>query len=322
MRRIGFELTDRCNLACTHCLRSINHDRANVNTAVVRAALLEAANLGFEETVFTGGEPTLHPDFISLAEDALLAGLQLTVVTNGQRPEPLWEVYRQVESVKGFTVALSLEGADEATFNLVRGKHAYRRFMQTVLGLQARQINVRFSATIGPWNREQLGPILTLAHDLSVDGVSLAAYQPTMRDKGIMDTDDYADLVQAMEAAARSARVPVILSYEPLTDRATHQCSTLSLEDLNVNHLGQLTFCCQLSSLYQSPNPDAIVVGELKSLDVAGAVAAQLRSVATFLEKKLHAWREGPPQESDRHPCSYCLRVFGQHTEGRIQHAA
>ena len=322
MRRIGFELTDRCNLACTHCLRSINHDRGNIDTAVVRSALFEAAGLGFEEVVFTGGEPTLHPDFISLAEDALQAGLYLTVVTNGQRPEPIWEVYRQSEHLDRMTVALSLEGADESTFNLIRGKRAYRRFMQTVLGLQARQLNIRFSATIGPWNQDQIRPILRLAHDLSVDSVSLAAYQPTMRDDDLMDIDEYAALIQELETSAKTSAVPVILSYEPITDRATHRCSTLSLEDLNVNHRGQLTFCCQLSTLYQSPDPDAIVVGDLQELDVPGAVAAQLRAVAAFLQQKLEAWDEGPPRESDRHPCAYCLRVFGQHAEGSIQHAA
>ncbi len=313
MRRIGIELTDRCNLTCTHCLRTINHDRSNIDSELALATLRDAAAIGIEEIVFTGGEPTLHPDFIVLADEALSLGMQLTVVTNGQRPEPIWELYHQTESVERLTVALSLEGADEASFNLVRGRNAWRRFMQTVLGLQARQMNLRFSATIGPWNREQIAPILQLAHDLAVDSVSLAAYQPTMRDASLLPVEEYQELTAEMERMARRSRLPVTLSYEPITDRATHRCSTLGLEDLNINHRGEVTFCCQLSTLYRSPNPRGVVVGQLARMGLSGAISAQIRRVADFTEEKLRAWKNGAPVDTDRHPCSYCLRVFGQH---------
>jgi MoaA/NifB/PqqE/SkfB family radical SAM enzyme len=322
MRRLGIELTDRCNLACTHCLREINHDRSNIPAATVRATLREAARMGFMEVVFTGGEPTLHPDFVALGVEAMALDLRLTVVTNGIAPEPLWRLIEAQPGQGGLFVSMSIEGGNEASFTLVRGRHAYRRFMQTLLGLQARNVPVGFSCTIGAWNVDELASILDLAANLGVRGVSVAAYQPTARDVGEIDMPEYAQLIDGIEAALTMARVPVIRSFEPLTSRATHQCSTLALEDLNINHLGQVTFCCQLSSLHRSPNRDAVVVGNLAQLGLARAVGAQIQRVGAFMTEKLEAWSEGPPMQSDRQPCFYCLRSFGQRSAKDIRHAA
>jgi MoaA/NifB/PqqE/SkfB family radical SAM enzyme len=323
MHRLGIELTDRCNLACRHCLREINHDRGNFNTELLLRTLFEASKLGIREIVFTGGEPTLHPDFALLARHAVEQKLTVTVISNGQRPEPLWEAL-QSESVKrNLTVALSIEAADEEAFEAIRGKRTYRRLMNTVLGLKARNARSRFSVTIGPWNRGQWVPLLSLAARLGIDAVSVATYQPTAHDLETPGTiDEVRALQNEIESAAAMSLVPVILSYEPVTGNAGHLCSTLALQDLNLNHKGEFTFCCQLSTLYQSPNPDAVVVAGLAEAGLSGGIDAQAKAVAAFLRTKLTAWKEGPPVASDAHPCSYCLRTFGQATQRRTRDAA
>jgi hypothetical protein len=178
--------------------------------------------------------------------------------------------------------------------------------------LKVRGVRTAFNVTIGPWNRRQWPHILSIAAQLGVDGVSVASYQPTQHDlPGYDGIRDLRELHAEIEAAALSSVVPVTLSYEPVTERPLHLCSTLSLNDLNVNHRGEVTFCCQLSTLYHSPRPEAVVVAKLED-GVGPAVAAQARNVAGFLENKVHAWRNGPPRPGDEHPCTYCLRTFGQ----------
>jgi MoaA/NifB/PqqE/SkfB family radical SAM enzyme len=322
MRRIGFELTDRCNLACTHCLREINHARRNIDTELVRRTLRSAARGGVRFVVFTGGEPTLHPAFAELAREAMRQAMHLTVVTNGQRGDPIWAAWRNAPSRRALTIALSLEAADEASFDMVRGKHAFRRFMTTVAGLQARGVPTRFNFTLGPWNEEQLEGVLALAEQLAVAGLTVALYQPTVRDELAFDPQAYRRLSAKVEAAAKQARIPVSPAYEPLTERATHLCATLGLDDLNVDHHGRVTFCCQLSSLYQSPAPGSVVVGDLGELGFAGAVGAQVSRVGAFLQRKIEDWREGAPRPNDIHPCQYCLRIFDQQQPEGGRHAA
>ena len=323
MKRLGIELTDRCNLACRHCLREINHDRKNIPTELLLRTLFEAAKSGIHDVVFTGGEPTLHPDFSLLVQHAIAQRLTVTVISNGQSPDPLWDAL-QYEAVKnGLTVALSIEAADEASFEAVRGTRSYRRFMSTVLGLKARGARTRFSVTLGPWNRHQWVPILNLASRLWIDSVSVATYQPTAHAlQAAASVDELRAFHAEIESAAENATIPVTLSYEPLTDAATHLCSTLALHDLNLNHHGQFTFCCQLSSLYKSPHPEAVVVTDLESGGIAGGIAAQTQAVANFLEEKALAWKNGPPETGDVNPCFYCLRTFGQVAHAKISSAA
>lgn len=322
MRRIGFELTDRCNLACAHCLRETNADKRNLPAADAERAFADAALLGFEEAIFTGGEPTLHPAFGRLVRGAVAAGLRVVIVTNGQRPAPLWEVFRDAGVCASAVVSLSLEAADEAAFEAVRGPRTYRRFMTTLAGLQARGVAVRFSATVGPWNRRQWPRILSLAAQLGVREVSVACYQPA--DRAIdenLTIRELAELHAFIEGASAAAAVAVTLAYEPITARATHLCATLALNELNVNHRGEVTFCCQLSTLHHAAYPEAVVVGRLSD-GLPSLIGAQARNVAAFLEAKAYAWRDGAPAEGDHNPCAYCLRVFGQVARHGVRHAA
>jgi hypothetical protein len=321
MRRLGLELTDRCNLACRHCLRRINHHRRDLDTALAEAALAEAARLGFEAAVFTGGEPTLHRDFVRLVRAATAAGLGLTVVTNGQRPQPLWEALQDAGVRENLVVALSLEAATPERFDAVRGAGAYRRFVTACAGLVARRARIRLNATLGPWNRGELPAIATLAYQLGAEGLTVASYQPAGDLAGAADLPALAALHAEIEAAAALAPLPVRLGYEPITRRATHLCATLALDDLNVDHLGRVTFCCQLSTLRHAVAADTVVVAAL-SEGVGAAVAAQARQVAGFLENKLHAWRDGPPEPLDAHPCAYCVRSFSRAMQGAQRRAA
>lgn len=319
MFRLGVELTDRCNLACTHCLRAINEENRNFDPQLLLRLLPEAFSLGFREVVYTGGEPTLHPHFAAMAAGAVKAGLALTVVSNGQRPASLWAAL--ASGARPMTVALSIESAGEAGFEAVRGVRTYRRWMKTLAGLQARGVRVLMSATIGPWNLDQVEPILQLAAELEVAGVSLATYQPTARNLSPFgDVQALREAHARLEAAAAVSAVPVTLSYEPLTAQATHLCSTLGLTDLNLNYRGEATFCCQLSSLYGAPSRASVVVADTQG-GLVKAAAAQSSRVAAFLDAKIRDWRNGPPQTGDVNPCSYCRRVFGQIPHG-ARHAA
>ena len=88
-----------------------------------------------------------------------------------------------------------------------------------------------------------------------------------------------------------------------------------------MNHRGEVTFCCQLSTLHHSPHPEAVVVGRLAD-GLPNLIGAQARNVGDFLEAKAHAWRGGVPEAGDLNPCAYCRRVFGQLAYRGVRHAA
>lgn len=80
-----------CNLACVNCYieSTPTNDALEYITAAEVTTLLDEAEseeLGLKEVGFTGGEPFMNPDFISMLGDALKRGHEVLVLTNAMRP--------------------------------------------------------------------------------------------------------------------------------------------------------------------------------------------------------------------------------------------
>ncbi|HET8796207.1 MAG TPA: radical SAM protein, partial [Thermoanaerobaculia bacterium] len=61
------EITRKCNLRCPHCFVVGGMQRANeMSTERILRLLDEWAELGVLTVVLTGGEPTIHPDFVEI----------------------------------------------------------------------------------------------------------------------------------------------------------------------------------------------------------------------------------------------------------------
>jgi uncharacterized Fe-S cluster-containing radical SAM superfamily protein len=80
-----------CNLTCVNCYieSSPRNDRLVYITGPEVASYLdeiEALALGTTEIGFTGGEPFMNPDIITMIDDVLSRGLRALVLTNAMRP--------------------------------------------------------------------------------------------------------------------------------------------------------------------------------------------------------------------------------------------
>ncbi|NWG93043.1 MAG: radical SAM protein [Parvularculaceae bacterium] len=78
-----------CNIECRHCYieSSPTNDRlAYLTFAEFAPFLEEACAMGAAGIGFTGGEPFMNPDLLSMAGAALDAGLRVLILTNAMRP--------------------------------------------------------------------------------------------------------------------------------------------------------------------------------------------------------------------------------------------
>jgi len=81
---VWLELTRRCNLNCPHCYIQGGPARDNeMATDEFHAIIDQMADMGVWAVAFTGGEPTLHPDFVDLVNHAHERGLLVGIATNG-----------------------------------------------------------------------------------------------------------------------------------------------------------------------------------------------------------------------------------------------
>jgi hypothetical protein len=91
LRTLWINTGSLCNIECRNCYieSSPRNDRLAYITAVEVGRFLEeiaAQALPTEEIGFTGGEPFINPDIITMAEDALARGHRVLILTNAMQP--------------------------------------------------------------------------------------------------------------------------------------------------------------------------------------------------------------------------------------------
>jgi radical SAM protein with 4Fe4S-binding SPASM domain len=81
---VWIELTRRCDLACPHCyINGGPRRRGEMSTERFVELIDEMADMGVWGVAFTGGEPTLHPDFAYLVRHARSRDLLVGIATHG-----------------------------------------------------------------------------------------------------------------------------------------------------------------------------------------------------------------------------------------------
>lgn len=85
--KVFLELTYNCNLRCPHCYiqEDINTGEAFVKKEKVFRLIDQLEQSGIVELNITGGECSLHPDFIEIVHYATSKNMRVAVLTNGQQ---------------------------------------------------------------------------------------------------------------------------------------------------------------------------------------------------------------------------------------------
>ncbi|MBI4083944.1 MAG: mycofactocin radical SAM maturase [Candidatus Lambdaproteobacteria bacterium] len=139
---VTWEVTNRCNLACSHCLSDSGPGadlRGELDLAEAKAVVDQLAAARVFQIHFGGGEPFLYPGFLDLLRHAQARGLCcLCISTNGTRlDEP---TIAALEALGGVYLQISLDGADEGACDAIRGPGAHRRALAALRRLEGRRI--------------------------------------------------------------------------------------------------------------------------------------------------------------------------------------
>jgi len=91
LETLWFNTGSLCNLTCGNCFMESspkNDHLAYITQAEVAAYLdeIERDGLGTRLIGFTGGEPFMNPEFLTIMESCLAAGFEVLVLTNAMRP--------------------------------------------------------------------------------------------------------------------------------------------------------------------------------------------------------------------------------------------
>ncbi|MBU7017585.1 MAG: radical SAM protein [Theionarchaea archaeon] len=125
-----FHITDWCNLTCNHCF--INAGSSPVHQfslGEVSSILADMRRLKVSHVAFSGGEPTMHKEFIQILETAHTEGFNPDFVSNGTLLTE--ELSRNVKDLVR-CILISIDGPEEY-HDAFRGKKG--AFRKTMIGI-------------------------------------------------------------------------------------------------------------------------------------------------------------------------------------------
>ncbi len=84
-KRNWVRLTFDCNARCAFCLDAKTHDGTHRDRHEVKRQILDGRRKGAERLILSGGEPTIHPNFVDFVRLGVAAGYhKIQTVTNGR----------------------------------------------------------------------------------------------------------------------------------------------------------------------------------------------------------------------------------------------
>ncbi len=177
------DLTNRCNLNCPVCFASAN-SAGYVAEPTYEMVVEMLRSLRRQDPhpataiQFTGGEPTLHPDFFRIVKTAVEMGFShVQIATNGLRIAERSFAERAAEAGL-HTLYLQFDGLDDADYVKLRGVRLLEKKMQVIENCRATGMKICFVPTIvNGVNDHQVERIFRCAVD-NIDVVSAISYQP------------------------------------------------------------------------------------------------------------------------------------------------
>lgn len=116
---VCLELTYRCNERCIHCYIDNQTYQKELGFDQYKELLDELAEMGCMYLLLTGGELTLHPDFLRIAEYASEKGFLVDIYTNGYHITE--DMIRRMIALAPNSISFSFYGGDAKSHDAITG---------------------------------------------------------------------------------------------------------------------------------------------------------------------------------------------------------
>lgn len=320
-RRLTVELTNICNLHCSYCLRdedALYHTPANFLPVDLFTRICRQArdSMGIEQVMFTGGEPTLHPAFGKLLTAVATLNLKCSFVTNGWHFERVWPLL--LANREAIThVSFSLDGVTREAHDHWRGEGSFERVVRAFSRCWANDLPFNLKVTIRRDTVPQLESIALFAARMGAAGLSFAHLMPTsldVADASALTLEERADAEREIALLARIFKMRVGIDVGYYNTDLVAPCSPLSGVSANINYLGHLSLCCNLSG-FRGGKGDRDMVADLNHEDFNEAFRRLRQVAAAQSERRINALTNLAASGADADlttgsPCLFCLATL------------
>jgi len=318
------ELANICNLHCSYCFRAdenlYNPHAEFFPLELLRRLISEArAVANITQINFTGGEPTLHPQFAETLNTVAEAGLTVSLVSNGWHFDRVWPAIKANRAALSH-VAFSLDGITRETHDRWRGQGSFDRLVQAFSRCYMSNLPFRLKIVIRRDLMDQLEQIALFAARMGAASLHFVHMMPTstaVAGDSALSLEEQRLAEQEIATLARifKMKISIDAGYYNI-DEERPPCSPLASTSMNIDYRGRLSLCCNLSG-FRGGVEEQDVIADLNVESFADAYARFVELAAVQLRRRkdaLAALRsEGvTPDLYTGSPCLFCLQSFGK----------
>lgn len=291
LRELKIELTQGCPLACVHC--STNSSRKQTNELpkpVVLRLVKEAAELGVQKIVFTGGEPLIAESLFDAVELASSLGMSPTVYTSGILNNDL----------KPMSAQLAHQLVEAGTTRFIFSVYSHRPEVHdsiTCYGthqctLEALKNAVETGASVEIHfvamrrNFRDLPGVVVLADSVDVQKVSVLRFVAQGRGVNLADRDDLAteelrelaEMISSLRAHYSSVAIRAGSPFNILG--IGHTPCNAAQDVLIINHRGEIFPCDAFKNVrYEGDKLGSVVSASLRDVWLRSSFLNEVRSI-------------------------------------------
>lgn len=323
-RRLSVELANICNLHCSYCFRADDNlyspHAEFFSLELLRRVIKEArAAAQITRISFTGGEPTLHPQFAEALSAIAEAELTVSFVTNGWHFERIWPALKANRASVSH-VAFSLDGITREGHDRWRGKGSFDRLVRAFALCYMSQLPFGVKIVIRRDLVDQLEQIAIFAARMGAASLHFVHVMPTsnaVADDSALNLEEQRAAEQEIAILARifKMNIGIDVGYYNI-DETRPPCAPLAGASMNVDFRGRLSLCCNLSG-FRGADEELDVVADLNVESFAAAHARLAALGAAQLQKRSDALatlrsQALTPDLYTGSPCLFCLQSFGK----------
>jgi SynChlorMet cassette radical SAM/SPASM protein ScmF len=255
-------LTSGCNLACRHCYLSPVYQPnggtgGHLDIELLKVAIQEGLTLGLTNVKLTGGEPLLHPQFVSIIDFIRESNLNVSIETNGTLLTPSLAKYLKEESTLT-DISISLDGSSPEMHDAFRGvKGSFAKATAAIGYLVEAGIHPQIIMSVhsGNGNQNEIEALVKLAEKSGAGSVKFNLVQPSGRGEMMNKRGEVLDIQQLIELGEwiendLQKRTSISLHYSwPIAFHSLHRllykgsdaCGIFSI--LGILATGQMAMC-------------------------------------------------------------------------------
>lgn len=204
-------LTDNCNLHCKMCIRGrqvgteIDIDKLKSNNIM--------NHLSEHDVVVTGGEPTLHSEFVDVVELLCEKAKSVTITTNGTKNDYISKLGHK----DNLFYQVSIDG-DSETHNMIRGIGNYEKTFSTLNVLEKLKIPFSVASVVSRKNISSMFELEKALEEFECMRYWRLSYEMPFGSAGfedMMSADEWNEFVdQIIECAKLRIKIQKIFPFE------------------------------------------------------------------------------------------------------------